>query len=156
MIGSFSKNCETSCSRGVTRCNLSHSIAKLLLLSLQLATQFFIARLVANMGCHTKKSSLELAMQRHCVASCRENCLVWYGLKLRQLIRWSCWTTNLRKIHKTHSWFFGRYIDDCLGTASCTHVDLERCINYVNYFHPDLNFTWEISETVCRPWIFRY
>ena len=25
-----------------------------------------------------------------------------------------------------------RAIDDCLGTASCTHVDLERFINYVN------------------------
>ena len=31
---------------------------------------------VANMGCHTRKSSLQLAMQRHCVASCKENCLV--------------------------------------------------------------------------------
>ena len=28
VIGSFSKNCETSCSGGVTRCNLSRSIAK--------------------------------------------------------------------------------------------------------------------------------
>ena len=28
----------------------------------------FVARLVANMGCHTRKSSLQLAMQRHCVA----------------------------------------------------------------------------------------
>ena len=31
--------------------------------------------------------------------------------------------------------FFGRYIDDCLGMASCTRVDLERFINYVNGFH---------------------
>ena len=36
----------------------------------------FVARLVANVGCHTRKSSLQLAMQRHCVASCKENCLV--------------------------------------------------------------------------------
>ena len=43
--------------------------------------------------------------------------------------------------------FFGRYIDDCLGTASCTRVDLERFINYVDGFHHDLKFTWEISET---------
>ena len=106
------------------------SIAMQTNLSLQLATKKIYCRL--QLGCQT------------------------YGLKLRQLIRWSCWTTILWKIHKTHSWFFGRYINDCLGTASCTHVDLERCINYVNYFHPDLNFTWEISETVCRPWIFRY
>ena len=28
VIGSFSKSCETSCSGGVTRCNLSRSIAK--------------------------------------------------------------------------------------------------------------------------------
>ena len=27
--------------------------------------------------------------------------------------------------------FFGRYIDDCLGTASCTRADLEGFINYV-------------------------
>ena len=31
-------------------------------------------------SCHTRKSSLQLAMQRHCVASCKENCLVWHGL----------------------------------------------------------------------------
>ena len=43
--------------------------------------------------------------------------------------------------------FFGRYINDCLGTASCTRVDLERFINYVNGFHHALKFTWEISET---------
>ena len=42
--------------------------------------------------------------------------------------------------------FFGRYIDDCLGTASCSRVDLERFINYVNDYHPALKFTWEISE----------
>ena len=35
--------------------------------------------------------------------------------------------------------FFGR----CLGTASCTRVDLER---FVNGFHHALTFTWEISE----------
>ena len=33
-------------------------------------------------GCHTRKSSLQLAMQRHCVTSCKENCLVWHGLKI--------------------------------------------------------------------------
>ena len=43
--------------------------------------------------------------------------------------------------------FFGRYIDDCLGTASCTRADLDRFINYVNGFHHALKFTWEISET---------
>ena len=43
--------------------------------------------------------------------------------------------------------FFGRYIDDCLRTASCTLVDLERSINYVNSFHHALKFTWKISES---------
>ena len=41
----------------------------------------------------------------------------------------------------------GRYIDDCLGTASCSRVELERFINFVNNFHAALQFTWEISET---------
>jgi hypothetical protein len=43
--------------------------------------------------------------------------------------------------------YLGRYIDDCLGTASCSRVELERFIKFVNSFHPALQFTWEISET---------
>ena len=43
--------------------------------------------------------------------------------------------------------YLGRYIDDCLGTASYSHVELEHFINFVNNFHPALQFTWEISET---------
>ena len=43
--------------------------------------------------------------------------------------------------------YLGRYIDDCLGTASCFRVELERFINFVNDFHPALQFTWKISET---------
>ena len=43
--------------------------------------------------------------------------------------------------------YLRRYIDDCLGTASCPRVKLERFINFVNNFHPALQFTWEISET---------
>jgi hypothetical protein len=39
------------------------------------------------------------------------------------------------------------YIDDCRVTASCCRVELERFINFVNNFHPALQFTWEISET---------
>ena len=42
--------------------------------------------------------------------------------------------------------YLGRYIDDCVGTASCSRGELECFINYVN-FHPALQFTWEISET---------
>ncbi len=41
----------------------------------------------------------------------------------------------------------GRYIDDCVGTASCSRGKLDQLINYVNNFHPALQFTWEISET---------
>ena len=43
--------------------------------------------------------------------------------------------------------YLGRYIDDCVGTASCSCGELEQFINYVNNFHPALQFTWEISET---------
>ena len=43
--------------------------------------------------------------------------------------------------------FFGRFINDCLGTASCSRVDLECFINFVGNFHPVLKFLWEISET---------
>ena len=43
--------------------------------------------------------------------------------------------------------FCGRYIDDCLGTASCTRVDLVRLINYVNGFHSVLQCKCEISDT---------
>ena len=43
--------------------------------------------------------------------------------------------------------YLGRYIDDCVGTVSCSCGELEYFINYVNNFHPPLQFTWEISET---------
>ena len=43
--------------------------------------------------------------------------------------------------------YLGRYIDDCVGTASCSRGELECFINYVNNFHPALQFTWEISQT---------
>ncbi len=43
--------------------------------------------------------------------------------------------------------YLDRYIDDCVGTASCYRGELEQFIDYVNNFHPTLQFTWEISET---------
>ena len=43
--------------------------------------------------------------------------------------------------------YLGRYIDDCVSTASCSRGELEYFINYVNNFHPALQLTWEISET---------
>ena len=43
--------------------------------------------------------------------------------------------------------YLGRYIDDCVGTTSCSRGELECFINYVNNFHPAVQFTWGISET---------
>ena len=43
--------------------------------------------------------------------------------------------------------YFGRYIDDCGGTVSYSRGELEQFINYVNNFHPALQFTLEISES---------
>ena len=42
--------------------------------------------------------------------------------------------------------YLGWYIDDCLGTASCSRFDLERFTNFVSEFYPALQFTWENSE----------
>ena len=42
---------------------------------------------------------------------------------------------------------FLRYIDDCIGAASCTHAELVDFINFTSNFHPALKFTWFISDT---------
>jgi hypothetical protein len=42
--------------------------------------------------------------------------------------------------------YLDRYLNDCLDTAWCTRVQLERIFNFVNHFHSALQFTWEISE----------
>ena len=42
---------------------------------------------------------------------------------------------------------FRRFIDDCVGTASCSCEALEQFIKFVDEFHPALKFTWKISET---------
>eukprot|EP00061_Rhincodon_typus_P018982 g48393.t1 len=42
---------------------------------------------------------------------------------------------------------FPRYIDDCIGAASCSHKELEQFIHFTNTFHPNLKFTWTISDT---------
>eukprot|EP00061_Rhincodon_typus_P003395 g19981.t1 len=39
------------------------------------------------------------------------------------------------------------YIDDCIGAALCSHEELEQFINFMNTFHPNLKFTWTISDT---------
>ena len=43
--------------------------------------------------------------------------------------------------------FFSRYIDDCIGTTSCSRTELDSFISFVNSFHPSLEFTWEISDS---------
>lgn len=39
-----------------------------------------------------------------------------------------------------------RYIDDVVGAAQCSRLDLEEFINYVSNYHPALQFTCNISE----------
>eukprot|EP00061_Rhincodon_typus_P008856 g31846.t1 len=42
---------------------------------------------------------------------------------------------------------FHHYIDDCIGAASCSHEEFEQFVNFTNTFHPNLKFTWTISDT---------
>eukprot|EP00061_Rhincodon_typus_P000865 g13033.t1 len=42
---------------------------------------------------------------------------------------------------------FLRSIDDCIAAASCSHKELEQFIDFINTFHPNLQFTWTISDT---------
>eukprot|EP00061_Rhincodon_typus_P003879 g21201.t1 len=39
------------------------------------------------------------------------------------------------------------YIDDSISAASCSHEELEEFINFTDTFHPNLKFTWTISNT---------
>eukprot|EP00061_Rhincodon_typus_P005513 g25108.t1 len=39
------------------------------------------------------------------------------------------------------------YIDDCIGAALCSHEQLEQFINFTTTFHPNLKFTWTITDT---------
>ena len=41
---------------------------------------------------------------------------------------------------------YKRYIDDCVGATSSSREELNLFINSVNFFHPVLKYTWEISE----------
>eukprot|EP00061_Rhincodon_typus_P013287 g39570.t1 len=47
----------------------------------------------------------------------------------------SCYTGTIRHLVL-------RYLDDCIGTALCSHEELEQFINFTNTFHPNLKFTW--------------
>eukprot|EP00061_Rhincodon_typus_P006817 g27841.t1 len=42
---------------------------------------------------------------------------------------------------------FLHYFDDYIGAALCSHEELEQFINFINTFHPNLKFTWTISDT---------
>eukprot|EP00061_Rhincodon_typus_P006820 g27846.t1 len=42
---------------------------------------------------------------------------------------------------------FLRYIDDCISAALCFNGELEQFIYFTNTFHPNLKFTWTISNT---------
>ena len=41
---------------------------------------------------------------------------------------------------------YKRYIDDVVGTASCSKSELDNFANFVNNFHPSLKLTWAISD----------
>ena len=41
---------------------------------------------------------------------------------------------------------YKRYIDDCVRATSSSREELNLFINSVNYFHPALKYTWQISE----------
>eukprot|EP00061_Rhincodon_typus_P000048 g10257.t1 len=47
----------------------------------------------------------------------------------------------------TFPYLFLRYIDDCIGAASCSHKELKQFIHFTNTFHPNHKFTWIISDT---------
>eukprot|EP00061_Rhincodon_typus_P001783 g15770.t1 len=40
-----------------------------------------------------------------------------------------------------------RYVDGCIGAVSCSQEELEKFINFTNTFHPNLKFTWTISDS---------
>ena len=41
---------------------------------------------------------------------------------------------------------YKRYIDDVVGTASCSRSELDKFANFVKNFHLSLKFTWAISD----------
>eukprot|EP00061_Rhincodon_typus_P015210 g42762.t1 len=50
--------------------------------------------------------------------------------------------------------FFLHYIDDCIGTAKCSHEELEQFINFTNTFHPNLKFTGPSLIPLSPSWTF--
>ena len=52
--------------------------------------------------------------------------------------------------------FFARYIDDCLGTASCTRVDLENSLITLMVTIMLSNSHGKLAKPVRRSYIFRF
>ena len=50
------------------------------------------------------------------------------------------YTGTVPQLHK-------RYIDDVVGIACCSRIELEEYIAFLSNFHPALQFTHTISET---------
>eukprot|EP00061_Rhincodon_typus_P002551 g17866.t1 len=46
-----------------------------------------------------------------------------------------------------HPQLFLRYIDDIIGAASLSHLELEKFIDFASNFHPSLTFAWSISDS---------
>ncbi|XP_072428538.1 uncharacterized protein [Chiloscyllium punctatum] len=55
--------------------------------------------------------------------------------------------STFRSYTGTTSHLFLRYIDDCIGAASCSHEEVEQFIHFTNTFHPDFKFTCTISDS---------
>ncbi|XP_072435478.1 uncharacterized protein [Chiloscyllium punctatum] len=55
--------------------------------------------------------------------------------------------TTFRNYTGTTPYLFFRYIHDCIGATSCSRKEVEQFLNFTNTFHPDLKFTWTISDT---------
>eukprot|EP00061_Rhincodon_typus_P004800 g23458.t1 len=55
--------------------------------------------------------------------------------------------SHFRSYTGTNPHLFLRYINDCIGTASSSHEELEQFIHFTNAFHPNIKFTWAISDT---------
>ena len=51
----------------------------------------------------------------------------------------STYTGFVPQLHK-------RYIDDVVGAAQCSRLELDNFINYVSNFHPALQFTSNIND----------
>ena len=50
------------------------------------------------------------------------------------------------KFDGTKPELYRRYMDDCFGATSCSRRELEYFITSGNSIHPDLKYTWAVSE----------